>query len=101
MGDWIVEPVSLLGAFAVFLLSLLETVFPSIPAELIMPVPVYRAAPGEIDLPGAIVGVTFGLLLGAWIPYRPGHRLGQRRLLIVLKYLWRVIRPNGRNLPGA
>lgn len=81
MGQWIIDFVSRAGAFAVFLLSLLETVFPPIPSELIMPLAGYLASRGDMSLASAIVGGTLGSVLGAWVLYWVGRRYGMRRLL--------------------
>lgn len=83
MGEWIIEFVSRLGVFAVFLLSLLETVFPPIPSELIMPLAGYLASRGDMSLTGAIVGGTLGSVLGAWVLYWVGGRYGLERLLVL------------------
>lgn len=80
-GQWIIDFVSRAGAFAVFLLTLLETVFPPIPSELIMPLAGYLASRGDMTLAGAIVGGTLGSVLGALALYWLGLRYGQRRLL--------------------
>jgi len=81
MGQWIIDFVSRTGALAVFLLTLLETVFPPIPSELIMPLAGYLASRGDMTLTGAIVGGTLGSVLGALALYWLGLRYGQRRLL--------------------
>lgn len=81
MGQWIIDFVSRTGAFAVFLLSLLETVFPPIPSELIMPLAGYLASRGDMTLTGAIVAGTLGSVLGALMLYWLGRRYGRRRLL--------------------
>lgn len=81
MGQWIIDMVSRMGAFGVFLLTLLETVFPPIPSELIMPLAGYLASSGQMSLTGAIIGGTLGSLLGALVLYWLGHKYGERRLL--------------------
>lgn len=81
MGQWIMEFVSRTGAFAVFLLALLETVFPPIPSELIMPLAGYLASRGDMSLASAIAGGTLGSVLGAWVLYWAGRRYGLERLL--------------------
>ncbi len=81
MGQWIIDFVSRTGAFAVFLLTLLETVFPPIPSELIMPLAGYLASRGDMNLTAAIVGGTLGSVVGALALYWLGLRYGQRRLL--------------------
>lgn len=81
MGEWIIGTITRMGAVGVFLLTLLETVFPPIPSELIMPLAGYLASRGEMTLVGAVVAGTLGSLLGAWLLYWLGRKFGQERLL--------------------
>jgi membrane protein DedA with SNARE-associated domain len=81
MGDWIVETIGRMGAVGVFLLTLLETVFPPIPSELIMPLAGYLASRGDMSLWAAIAAGTVGSVLGAWVLYWVGSRFGRARLL--------------------
>jgi membrane protein DedA with SNARE-associated domain len=80
MGDWIVEVVGKLGYAGIFLLTLLENVFPPIPSELIMPLAGYHAAQGRFGLWGAIAAGSVGSALGTVLWYWIGHRIGERRL---------------------
>lgn len=81
MGQWIIDTITRMGAMGVFLLTLLETVFPPIPSELIMPLAGYLASRGEMTLIGALVAGTLGSLLGALLLYWLGRKYGQERLL--------------------
>lgn len=81
MGDWIIDFVTRMGATGVFLLTLLETVFPPIPSELIMPLAGYLASRGDMSLTGAILGGTLGSVAGALVLYWVGRKYGRRRLL--------------------
>ena len=80
MGEWIVEVVGKLGYAGVFLLTLLENIFPPIPSELIMPLAGYHAAQGKFGLIGAIVAGSAGSVAGTMIWYWIGHRVGERRV---------------------
>lgn len=81
MGDWITQTITRMGEFGVFLLTLLETVFPPIPSELIMPLAGYLAARGEMSLWGAVLAGTLGSLAGALFLYWVGRKLGEQRLM--------------------
>jgi membrane protein DedA with SNARE-associated domain len=52
------------GYFGVYLLALLETVFPPIPSEVVLPIAGMRAASGPLGLPGVIVAGTLGSMTG-------------------------------------
>lgn len=80
MGEWITSTISDGGYWGVFLLMLLETVFPPIPSELIMPLAGYLVSQGEMTLVGATVAGTLGSVLGAVLLYWLGHSVGEERL---------------------
>lgn len=64
MTDWIGELIQSWGYFAVGLLMFIETVFPPIPSEVIMPLAGVHAAQQEASLAGVIVAGTIGAMLG-------------------------------------
>lgn len=81
MGDWITSTINRMGELGVFLLTLLETVFPPIPSELIMPLAGYLASSGDMSLWGAVVAGTAGSVLGALLLYWVGRKVGKERLM--------------------
>jgi membrane protein DedA with SNARE-associated domain len=68
-----------LGEFGVGLLTLIETVFPPIPSEIILPLAGFLAAAGAMSLPLVIVAATAGSWLGALVLYGLGRRFGHER----------------------
>jgi membrane protein DedA with SNARE-associated domain len=64
MTDWAVRLIDWGGYGGVFLLMLLETVFPPIPSEVILPVAGLRAAHGPLSLAGVIASGTAGAMTG-------------------------------------
>lgn len=79
MSDWIFELIENGGYWGVALLMLLETVFPPIPSEVIMPLAGVVAARGELSLPLVIVAGTAGAMLGNLFWYGAAHALGYER----------------------
>ena len=75
MSDWVIRLIDSTGYFGIYLLMLLETVFPPIPSEVIMPVAGLRASDGPMTLwgvilsgsAGAMTGNLFWYLLARWI----------------------------------
>jgi membrane protein DedA with SNARE-associated domain len=67
--DWIVQLIDWGGYFGVFLLMLLETMFPPLPSELILPLAGLRAAQGPLGLGGVILFATAGAMLGNFLWY--------------------------------
>ena len=80
MFDFITNLIDTMGAFGVGLVMFLENVFPPIPSELVMPLAGFNAAQGSVSLPAIFLWGTLGSVLGAWLWYEVGRRLGLERL---------------------
>ena len=80
MGDWISALLLRTGVVGVFLLTLVETVFPPIPSEFIMPLAGYLATRGEIGMVAAVAAGTLGSTVGALVLYAVGRKVGEERL---------------------
>lgn len=76
MQNWVFDVVESAGLFGVFLLMLLETVFPPIPSEVIMPVAGVVAARGEMSLAGVIAAGTAGAMAGNVFWYAVARIIG-------------------------
>lgn len=79
MTDWVIRLIDATGYGGVFLLMLLETVFPPIPSEVIMPVAGLRAANGPMHLAGVIASGTAGAMAGNLAWYLLARRIGLAR----------------------
>ena len=77
--DWVVRLIDWGGYFGVFLLMLLETVFPPIPSEVVLPIAGMRAANGPLGLPGVIIASTLGTMTGNTIWYLAARSVGLDR----------------------
>ena len=69
-----------MGGWGVGLLMLLENVFPPIPSEVVMPFAGFLAANGTLSFFAVIIAGTLGSLIGAYLWYAVGLRLGEARL---------------------
>lgn len=69
MAELIINLIDRIGYFGVFLIMLVETVFPPIPSEIVMPFTGFAAAQGKLDLFWAIIFGALGSLTGATILY--------------------------------
>src|SRR5690606_6779141 len=58
----------------------LESIFPPIPSEVILPLAGFTANQGNLSLIGAIIWTTFGSLAGAVVLYYLGYYLGRDRV---------------------
>lgn len=80
MGSWVVRLIDESGYLAVGFLMFLETVFPPIPSEVIMPVAGVAAASGQLNLWLVIASGTAGAMLGNIFWYLAARALGLVRL---------------------
>lgn len=64
MYDWVIGLIDQGGYGGVFALMLLETLFPPIPSEVILPLAGMRAGQGALALPGVIGAATAGAMVG-------------------------------------
>lgn len=79
MTDWMTRLIDWGGYAGVFLLMLLETIFPPIPSEVIMPVAGLRAANGPMSLGGVIAAGTAGAMAGNLFWYFVARWIGPAR----------------------
>ena len=77
--DWVVLLIDWGGYGGVFLLMLLETVFPPIPSEVVLPIAGMRAANGPLGLPGVIIASTLGTMTGNLLWYLAARSVGLDR----------------------
>jgi membrane protein DedA with SNARE-associated domain len=78
--EWITSVIARLGYLGVAALTFLENLFPPIPSELVIPLAGFVAARGELGLLPVIVAGSVGSLVGAFVWYEVGRRVGERRL---------------------
>lgn len=79
MGDWTIRLIDETGYVGIFLLMFLETIFPPIPSEVIMPIAGVRAAHGPLELWAVIASGTAGAMLGNLFWYALARVIGLRR----------------------
>ena len=69
-----------LGGVGVAAAIALESVFPPIPSEVVLPLAGFTAARGSFSLVGAILWATLGSLVGAWVLYGVSRWVGLERI---------------------
>ena len=80
MNDWVVRMIEQSSYLGVGFLMFLETLFPPIPSEIIMPVAGVAAARGKMELSLVIMSGTAGAMLGNIFWYLAARALGIARL---------------------
>ncbi len=97
LGGWVQEIMRNFGYLGLFLLLLVENLFPPIPSEVILPLAGFLVGRGEFGFLGALVASTAGALVGAFILYAVG-RWGGRTA--ILRY-GRILRFTNKDLDRA
>lgn len=80
IDEWAIAIMETLGVFGAGLLVAIESIFPPIPSEIILPLAGFTASRGSFPLLGAIVATTIGSLVGAIALYYLGRYVGVARL---------------------
>jgi membrane protein DedA with SNARE-associated domain len=85
MSDWVVRLIEQSGYLGVGFLMFLETLFPPIPSEVIMPVAGMAAAQGKMGFGLAVAAGTAGAMLGNVFWYLAARALGHDRLRPIIR----------------
>lgn len=88
IAGWVVDVIEAIGAPGVGALVALETAFPPIPSEVILPFAGFSASQGDVNVVAAWVWATLGALVGAWVLYGIGAVVGYDRLQTLATKRW-------------
>ena len=80
MSDWVIRLIEQSGYLGVAFLMFLETIFPPIPSEVIMPIAGMAAAKGKLGFVPVVASGTAGAMLGNTVWYLAARALGVLRL---------------------
>lgn len=80
VAGWMATLIDALGAAGVGVIILLETVFPPIPSEAVLPAAGYLSAVGDLGFTATLVWATVGSVAGALALYWAGAAIGEDRL---------------------
>jgi membrane protein DedA with SNARE-associated domain len=79
MADWVIRLIEQTGYLGVGFLMFLETVFPPIPSEVIMPIAGVAAAQGSMTLWGVVASGSAGAMFGNFFWYLVARVIGLDR----------------------
>lgn len=96
----ITDVMSAMGEAGVGVLVLLETVFPPIPSEVVLPLAGFLSQQGRMNAVLVLVGATLGSYLGALLLYFLGAKLGEERVVNALSKLPLVDREDFERAAG-
>ena len=87
MSDWVIRLIEQSGYLGIAFLMFLETIFPPIPSEVIMPIAGMAAAKGKLGFVPVVASGTAGAMLGNVVWYLAARALGVHRLKpFILRY---------------
>jgi len=101
MSEWIIGVITDMGYLGLFLLMLLESVFPPIPSELIIPFAGFAAARGDLNLFGVILSATGGAVVGMIPWYLVGRIFGLARVRWLADRFGRLLTMNAEEVDQA
>ena len=87
LSGFVADVIRRLGETGVGVLAAVETVFPPIPSEIVLPFAGYLAQRGQLSLTWVLVATTVGALVGALALYGFAARVGQERASALLARL--------------
>lgn len=93
LGDlsaWVSDVIEAIGYAGVALLVALESIFPPIPSEVVLPFAGFYAGKGEASVPGMMLAATVGSVVGAWVLYGIAAWIGPDRFhrFVVARGRW-------------
>lgn len=101
MATWIIETIGQFGYLGIFLLMLLESIFPPIPSELIIPFAGFAAQQGQLNFFGVILAATLGSLVGMAPWYLAGRLFGLGRVRALADRFGRWFTVNAEEIDTA
>ncbi|HEU0100931.1 MAG TPA: DedA family protein [Mycobacteriales bacterium] len=91
LTGWVIGVIDSIGAVGVGALIALESVFPPIPSEVVLPLAGFSAARGQMDPVAAWAAATVGAVLGAYVLYAVGALVGFDRVHQLAGRRWFVL----------
>jgi membrane protein DedA with SNARE-associated domain len=101
MENWITDIMSQYGYIGIFLLIMLENIFPPIPSEVILTFGGYMTTQSDMTVMGVILISTAGSVAGAVILYGVGRMLDVKRLEKIVDRYGRVLRLTRKDIYKA
>src|SRR5690606_36386645 len=80
LTDWVLKVINTIGYPGVAFLVAVESIFPPIPSEIVLPAAGFAAGQGEANVIGMVAAATVGSLIGAWVLYLIAAAIGPVRI---------------------
>jgi membrane protein DedA with SNARE-associated domain len=80
LAEWATNVVETLGYPGITFLVALESIFPPIPSEVVLPLTGFLVEQGRFTFPLVMLAATIGSMAGAYTLYGAGRLIGEKRL---------------------
>lgn len=84
MDNWIIDFMERFGYWGIFLMIMLENVFPPIPSEIVLAFGGFMTTQSDVTVLGVIIASTLGAVVGALVLYYIGKLLNIERLEMIV-----------------
>lgn len=101
MENWILNVMEQFGYFGIFLLIMVENLFPPIPSEVILTFGGYMTTHTNLTVIGVIITSTIGSVLGAIILYGIGYLIDISRIEKIVEKYGRILRLSKKDVHKA
>lgn len=101
LTGWVTDVIDALGYVGVGFLVALESIFPPIPSEVVLPLAGFVAGRGDASFPGMVLAATIGSVLGALLLYAIAAAVGPVRLRALVTRFGRWFGIDGDDLTRA
>lgn len=102
MEGFIVEIMNVYGYIGIFLLIMIENLFPPIPSEVILTFGGFMTQSSNLTIIGVIIASTIGSLIGAVILYYIGKILNKERLIKIVESKYgKLLRIKAKDIESA
>lgn len=101
MENWIIEFMEEFGYWGVFLMILLENIFPPIPSEIVLAFGGFMTTKSELSIMGVIIAATLGAVAGAVILYYLGKLMNVERLEMIVERFGSILRTKKEDIHKA
>lgn len=98
MENFIIEFIENYGYFGIFVLILIENLFPPIPSELILGLGGFFTISTNLKFIGVVLSATAGSIVGAIILYYIGYFINSDRVKKILRSKNKVLKIDGNSL---
>lgn len=101
MEDWVIKIIEEYGYLGIFVLKMLENLFPPIPSEVVLTFGGFMTTYSDLSMVGIIISSTLGSVTGAAILYGFGYYIGQGKIERFIEKWGHLLRLKKRDLYRA